>query len=138
MATTFDTAPVQRADRTIIAGRILSGLVILFLAADAIGKLVAPATMIAYSPPLGLPADPGLYRLLGAMLLACTALYAWPRTAFVGAVLLTGYLGGAIAVNVRAEMPLISNTLFGAYLGLFVWAGLYLRSARLRAVIHGA
>jgi hypothetical protein len=116
----------------------LSGLVILFLAADAIGKLVAPATMIAYSPPLGLPADPDLYRLLGAILLACTALYAWPRTAFVGAVLLTGYLGGAIAVNVRAEMPLFGHTLFGVYLGLFVWAELYLRSARLRAVIHGA
>ena len=138
MATTFDTAPVRRADRAIIAGRILSGLVILFLAADALGKLIAPATMIAYSPPLGLPADPGLYRLLGTILLACTALYAAPRTALVGAVLLTGYLGGAIAVNLRAEMPLISNTLFGVYLGLFIWAGLYLRSARLRAVIHGA
>lgn len=138
MATTFDPVPVQRADRTVIAGRALSGLVILFLAADAIGKLVAPATMIAYSPPLGLPADPGLYRLLGTILAVCTVLYAWPRTAFIGAVLLTGYLGGAIAVNVRAEMPLLSNTLFGVYLGLFVWAGLYLRNARLRAVIHGA
>jgi hypothetical protein len=137
MATTFDAAPVRRSDRAIIAGRILSGLVILFLAADALGKLIAPATMIAYSPPLGLPADPRLYRLLGAILAACTALYAWPRTAFIGAVLLTGYLGGAIAVNVRAEMPLFGHTLFGVYLGLFVWAGLYLRSARLRAVIHG-
>jgi hypothetical protein len=138
MATKFDAVPAPRADRGIIAGCILSGLVILFLAADALGKLIAPATMIAYSPPLGLPADPGLYRLLGAILLACTALYAWPRTAFVGAVLLTGYLGGAIAVNVRAEMPLFGHTLFGVYLGLFVWTGLYLRSARLRAVIHGA
>ncbi|MGN6268969.1 MAG: DoxX family protein [Sphingomonas sp.] len=138
MATTFDAAPARRADRQVVVGRVLSGLVILFLAADALGKLVAPATMIAHSPPLGFPADPGLYRLLGAILAACTALYAVPRTAFVGAVLLTGYLGGAIAVNVRAEMPLISNTLFGVYLGLFVWAGLYLRSARLRAVIHGA
>ena len=72
MATTFDTVPVRRADRAIIAGRILSGLVILFLAADALGKLIAPATMIAYSPPLGLPADPGLYRLLGTNLEALT------------------------------------------------------------------
>jgi hypothetical protein len=138
MATTFDSLPAPRADRKVVAGRILSGIVILFLGADALGKLIAPDLMIANSPPLGLPADPDLYRLLGAVLAICTALYTWPRTAFIGAVLLTGYLGGAIAMNVRADMPLFANTLFGAYLALFVWGGLYLRDPRLRAVIRGA
>ena len=125
------------AERTIVAGRMLSGLAILALALDAGGKLVAPATMIANSPPLGLAPDPGLYRLIGAILAACVALYAWPRTALLGAVLLTGFLGGAVAVNLRAGMPLLSNTLFGVYLGLFVWGGLYLRDPRLRALFAG-
>ena len=105
-------------------GRVLSGLAILFLAMDASGKLIAPATMIANSPPIGLPANAGFYRELGAILLACTALYAWPRTAVLGAVLLTGYLGGAVASHLRAGSPLLGTTLFGVYLGIIVWAGL--------------
>ena len=134
----LDIPRAARTDRTVIAGRTLSGLAILFLAADALGKLIAPDLMIANTPPLGLPADPALYRLLGDILAVCTALYAWPRTAFLGAVMLTGYLGGAIAVNVRAEMPLVSNTLFGVYVALFVWGGLYLRNPALRALVRGA
>lgn len=109
------------------AGLVLSGLATLFFLMDAGGKLVAPGMMIANTPPLGLPADPALYRLLGAILALCTALYVWPRTALLGAVLLTGFLGGAIAVNLRAQMPLFANTLFGAYVGAVVWAGLLLR-----------
>ena len=70
----------------------LSGLAILFLAADATGKLIVPDLMIANSPPLGIPADPAFYRLLGTILAICTALYAYPRTAVLGAILLTGYL----------------------------------------------
>ena len=120
---------------SVLAGRILSGLAIAALAADAGAKLLIPAAMIAHSPPLGLPADPGLYRLIGAILAVCVALYAMPRTAVIGAVLLTGFLGGAVAVNVRAEMPLFSNTLFGVYVGLLVWGGLYLRNPRLRALL---
>ena len=90
-----------KADRGVIAGRILSGLAILFLAMDAGGKLITPAAMIANSPPIGLPADPAFYRLLGAILGLATILYAWPRTALLGAVLLTGYLGGAVACQLR-------------------------------------
>lgn len=126
-----------RATRLVIAGRVLSGLAIVMLALDAVAKVAAPAAMIANSPPLGLPADPDLYRLLGGILAVCVALYVWPRTALLGAVLLTGFLGGAVAINVRAGMPLFANTLFGVYLGLFVWGGLYLRSPLLRALFAG-
>jgi hypothetical protein len=122
-------------DRGVIAGRLLSGIVVLALAADATGKLIAPAAMIANSPPLGLPANPGFYRLLGAILAACTALYAWPRTAILGAILVTGYLGGAVATHLRVGSPLLGYTLFGAYVGIAAWTGLWLRDPRLRRLL---
>lgn len=117
------------------AGIALSVLAILFLAMDAGGKLIAPALMIANTPPLGIPADIGFYRTIGAVLALATLLYAWPRTAVLGAVLITGFLGGAIAMNVRVAMPLFGNTLFGVYLGLAVWGGLWLRSAAVRQLL---
>lgn len=136
MATTYPAASAAPTPRVRLwTGRVLSGLAILFLGMDAGGKLIAASTMIAYSPPVGLPADPALYRLLGGILAICVALYAWPRTAALGAVLLTGYLGGAIAVNVRAEMPLLGNTLFGLYVGIMVWLGLWLRDSRVRGLL---
>ncbi|HEX6660821.1 MAG TPA: DoxX family protein [Sphingomicrobium sp.] len=114
----------------------LSGLAILFLAMDAAGKLIAPGTMMAYTPStLRLPADPGFYRLLGTILALCTALYAIPRTAVLGALLLTAYLGGAVAAHLAGGSPLLSNTLFGVYLGAAVWGGVYLREPRLRALL---
>jgi hypothetical protein len=119
------TAPVALARRR--TGLVLSGLAILFFIMDAGGKLIAPEAMIAHTPPLGLPADVGFYRLLGGILALCTALHAWPRTALLGAILLTGFLGGAIAVNLRADMPLLGHTLFGVYVGGLMWAGLLLR-----------
>jgi len=124
-----------RDTRATWAGRVLSGLSVLFLSADAAGKLIAPHAMIAYSPPLGLPADPSLYRLIGAVLAVCIGLHLWRRTAILGAILLTGFLGGAIAVNLRAEMPLFGNTLFGLYLGILLWAGFWLRDARVRSLV---
>ena len=133
-ATMKPTSPPLR-DREVVAGRVLSGLVVLALAADAAGKLIAPAAMIANSPPLGLPADPAFYRLLGAILAACTALYAWPRTAVLGAILVTGYLGGAVTIHLRVGSPLLGYTLFGIYIGVAAWAGLWLRDPRLRSVI---
>ena len=117
------------------AGWALSGLVIAFLALDAGGKLLAPEAMIANSPPLGIPADPGFYRVLGLILAACTAVYAWPRTSILGAILLTGYLGGAVATHLRVGSPLLSHTLFGVYLGLFAWGGLWLRQPKLRSLV---
>jgi hypothetical protein len=72
---------------------------------------------------------------LGIVLLVCTILYAIPRTSILGAILLTGYLGGAVAANVRVGNPLFSHTLFPVYVALLVWAGLYLRDRRLRGLI---
>lgn len=118
-----------------LAGRILSGLVATALMADAAGKLFVPEAMIAHSPPLGLPADPSFYRVLGLILATSTALYVWPRTAILGAVLLTGYLGGAVASHLRVGSPFFGYTLFGVYLGVSAWAALWLRDARLRALI---
>ena len=117
------------------AGRIIGALVILFLLVDAGGKLVAPASMIANSPPIGLPADPGFYRMLALILLPCVLLHSWPRTAPLGAVLITGYLGGAIACHLRVGSPIFTHTLFGVYVGVLLWAGLWLRDARVRALI---
>ena len=125
-------APSRTAARVGVA---LSTVAVLFLALDAGGKLVAPAAMIAHSPPIGIPADIGFYRLLGGILAVCTALYAWPRTSALGAVLLTGYLGGAVATHLIAGSPLFGFTLFGVYLGAFVWGGLWLREPRVRALL---
>ena len=117
-------------------GWALSGLAILFLGTDAGAKLLVPAMMAAYTPPqLKIPTDPGFYRLLGTILAGCTMLYAIPRTAVLGALLLTAYLGGAVATHLSAGSPLLSNTLFGGYLGLAVWGGLYLREPRLRTLL---
>ena len=138
MATLAETT-AAKPDATVIAGRALSGLVIVALAADAGFKLFAADLMIANTPPsLGMPHDAGFYRLLGAILAACVALYALPRTAFLGAILLTGYLGGAVATHARVGDPLFSHTLFGVYLGLVVWTGLYLRNPTLRSLVRGA
>jgi len=114
----------------------LSGVAILFLGTDAGAKIILPAMMAAYTPPqLRLPADPGFYRLLGTILALCTGLYAVPRTAVLGAVLLTAYLGGAVATHLVAGSPVFSNTLFGVYLGLAVWGGLWLRDSRVGALL---
>jgi hypothetical protein len=119
-----------------IAGRIISGLLILFLLFDAGLKLVSPATAIKYSPPgLGWPLEAGTMYLLGTLLLIPTLLHIWRPTAILGAILITGYLGGAIATHVRIGSPLFSHSLFGVYLGLMLWGGLWLRDPRIRALI---
>lgn len=118
-------------------GIAVSALVMLFLAMDAAGKLFVPEMMIANSPPLGLPADPGFHRMLGMILAASTLLYAIPRTSVLGAVLLTAYLGGAVAIHARIGSPLVSHTFFGAYIGVLLWLGLWLRNPQLRAVLAG-
>ena len=120
----------------VIAGHVLSGLVILFLLFDAGLKLVSPETAIKYTPPsLGWPLDVPTMTMLAILLLIPTLLYIWPRTAILGAILITGYLGGAIATHVRIGSPLFSHCLFGVYLGLMLWGGLWLRDPRLRALI---
>ena len=113
-------------------GRILSGLVILFLLFDGAIKLIPLDIVIETSRQLGIPTD--LAVTLGVLTLIGTVLYAWPRTSVLGAILLTGYLGGAIYVHIRAGSPLFSHTLFGVYLGIMIWGGLYLRDERLRLI----
>lgn len=83
---------------------------------------------------LGCPASAEFARGLGTVLLGSTLLYVWPRTAVIGAVLLTGYLGGAIATQLRVSNPVLSHTLFGAYVAVMLWGGLLLRDARVRGL----
>ena len=126
-------APVS--SRSLWAGRVLSGLVILFLLMD-IGMKLAYLPIVAEThAQLGWPSDRSTVTLLAVLLLGSTLLYVVPRTAFLGAILLTGYLGGAVATHVRIGSPLFSHILFGVYLGLFVWGGLWLRDPRLRALL---
>jgi hypothetical protein len=131
MQTATSVEPVAGTARW--AGLILSGLVIVFLALDGAMKLVPLDVVIETSAELGL--GPHLARPLGIITLVCTMLYAIPRTSVLGAILLTAYMGGAIATHVRVGSPLFSHILFGVYLGLMIWGGLYLRDPRLRALI---
>jgi hypothetical protein len=114
-------------------GRTLTGLSAAFLLMDSGGKLAQLRPVVEGSIELGYP--PTVVFGLGVVLLACTVLYLAPRTAAVGAVLLTGYLGGAIATHVRVGNPLFSHTLFPIYIAMLIWSGLYLRDARLRAAL---
>lgn len=125
----------MRSPKALWAGRILSGLAILFLAMDGAIKLVPIQPVTDSLKDLGYPTGDSFARLLGVVTLACTALYAWPRTAMLGAVLLTGLMGGAIASHLRLDHPLLSHTLFGVWLGLAVWGGLWLRDERVRRVM---
>lgn len=121
--------------RALWAGRVLSGLAILFLIFDGMIKLPPLDIVTGTMKELGYPTTDSFARLLGAVTLACTALYAWPRTALLGAVLLTGLFGGAIATHLRIDSPLFSHTLFGIYFGITVWGGLWLRDERVRRVM---
>ncbi len=114
------------------AARILMGIPVLFLTFDAVGKLVVARPVAAALTELGYPV--GVARGLGLVLLASVGFYLWPRTAVLGAVLLTGYLGGAIAAHVRVGSPVFTHLLFPAYVAVLLWGGLYLRDAALRRV----
>src|SRR5215510_5559084 len=133
MATTtnavqLDTHTSNR--RKLWAGRIISALPVLFLLIDGAMKLVKPALVVEATVKLGYPES--VIIGLGIVLLACTIIYVIPRTSVLGAILLTGYLGGAIASHVRAGDPWFP-VLFPVIVGVLLWGGLYLRDARLRA-----
>jgi DoxX-like protein len=129
----FAAAPRTTSRKAVLCGRALSGLAIAFLLMDSVVKFLKPAPVIASSAQLGFPER--LIGVLGVVLLACTALYAWRRTAVLGAVLLTGYLGGAVCTHLRVGDPLFSHVLFPTYLGAMLWAGLWLRDPRLRSLL---
>ncbi len=115
------------------AGRIMSGLVIAFLLMDGVMKLLMLPPAIKGTVKLGYEAS--VILPLGILLLVCTLMYAIPRSSVLGAVLLTGYLGGAVATHVRVGDPLFSHILFPVYLGIILWGGLYLRDDRVRALL---
>ncbi|WP_429810973.1 DoxX family protein [Ensifer sp. B1-9] len=121
--------------RSVILGRVLSGVLVAFLVFDAAIKLVPLQVVTETMVALGYSADPGLARLLGVLTLLSTLLYVIPRTSILGAILLTGYLGGAMATHLRADSPLFTHLLFGFYLGVIAWGGLWLRDSRLRSLI---
>ena len=124
----------MKASPSVWTGRVLSGLFVLFMLGASIAPKFLMTDMVAEQnmTPLGWPAK--YLLLIGLIELGCVVLYVTPRTSLLGAVLMTGLLGGAIAANLRVENPLFSHTLFGVYLGLFMWGGLWLRDASLRAV----
>ncbi|PAY10635.1 MULTISPECIES: DoxX family protein [Bradyrhizobium] len=118
-----------------ITGRVMSGVVILFLLFDGAIKLVPLPVVTETMDKMGWGASDTLARSLGIITIVCTLLYSVPPTSILGAILLTGYLGGAIASHLRIDSPLFTHTLFGLYLGLMVWGGLYLRDGNLRALL---
>ena len=114
-------------------GWSLTALTILFMLLDAAGKLALESHTVAATTNIGYPV--AAIRPIGIIAIICTLLYAWPRTAVLGAVLLTGYYGGAVASKIRIDDPLFSSILFGVYFGLIAWAGLYLRDPGIRRLL---
>ncbi len=135
MATVLDTTATAPAGRVSWPGRILSGIAIAFLLMDSGMKIAGLPAVTEAAAAIGWPTGVGYWRVMGLVLLACTALYAWPRTSVLGAILLTGWLGGAVASHLRQGDPLFMDVLFGVYVGLFVWGGLWFRFPPLRALI---
>lgn len=133
MSAALATAPSPRGR---VAGRILSGLAILFLTFDVAIKLVGAKEAVQGTVQLGY--QPHHVPIIGAIGLVCLILYVIPHTAPLGAILWTGYLGGAIATNLRLDKPLFLYTLFPIYVAALIWSGLYLRDARVRALVRPA
>jgi DoxX-like protein len=127
------TQTITNSKSLIWTGRFLSGLAIAFLLLDGVMKLFNPAPVVESMVRLGYPVSMSLE--IGIVLLACVALYTIPRTSFLGAVLLTGYLGGAVATHARVGDPMLSHTLFPTYFAALVWVGLFLRDQKLRILI---
>jgi hypothetical protein len=131
MTTKSQTATGTKS--TIRIGWIMSGIVVAFLMFDGTTKLMMITPVVDATIGIGYPVD--VIRPLGIVCLTCAILYAIPRTSILGAILLTGFLGGTVASKVRLEDPLFSQVLFGVYVGILAWGGLYLRDGRLRALI---
>jgi hypothetical protein len=133
---TTTTRPQSVTASSARAGQVVSLLAVAFLLFDAVIHVLAIEPVVESFRELGFPEWQSLP--IGVLELACLALYAIPRTSVLGAVLLTGYLGGAVCAHFRVESELFSATLFPVYLGIALWAGLYLRDEKLRALVRGA
>jgi hypothetical protein len=118
-------------------GVIASALASLFLLADAAAEILAIPPVLQGAAHIGFPAASGFWQAIGAILLLATVLYMLPRTAFLGAVIVTGYLGGAICSHVRMQEDVLAPTVISLLVAAAVWAGLVLRDARLRDVLAG-
>ncbi|MBM7458661.1 DoxX family protein [Rhodococcus coprophilus] len=116
-----------------IAGLIVTALVVALLLFDSVIHLMNTSQVRDAMADLGF--DPSLNRVIGAVLLVSLVLYVVPVTSILGAVLLTGYLGGAVASNMLTEQPIVSTTLFPIYVGIFVWGALWLRDTGVRAIM---
>ena len=115
-------------------GVVLSGIAVLFLLFDSLGKLLQVAPVVEGTAQLGYSEH--VIQPIGIVLLLCVVVYLIPRTAILGAVLLTGYMGGAIATHVRVGSPLLTHVLFPIYVAMLLWGGLFLRDLRLRHVLR--
>jgi DoxX-like family len=133
MPASIDTAAPSKS--RLLTGRILTTLTVLFLIMDIVFKFIRPIPPQVLQSMNQLGIQTGLLTTIGILLLACTVLYVIPATSVLGAVLLTGYLGGAISVHVRVGNPLFGYVLFPVYVGALMWAGLYLREPRLLALL---
>jgi hypothetical protein len=127
-----DTQPAEGSKGMLWTGRIISGLVCLMFAFDSVGHLMKPAPVVEAFARLGYPLSASVG--IGILLLICTAIYLIPRTWVLGAILLTGYLGGAVSTHVRAGSTMF-EIIFPVIFGGLAWLGIYLRDARLRALI---
>ncbi len=125
--------PSAESRKLVWTGRVLAGLVTAFLLFDAIIHLMRPAPVVEAFAKLHLPLS--LAVELGVIELLCIALYVIPQTSILGAVLLTGYLGGAVAIQMTTSNSLFGEILFPVYVGIVLWAGIYLRDGKLRALI---
>lgn len=117
------------------SGRVLSGLAVLFLFVDAVGKLLKIAPVVEGTVKLGYPES--VVVPLGVLLLTGVVLYVMPWTSLIGAIYLTAFLGGAVATHVRVGSPIATHVLFGVYVAIFLWGGLALRSPRLLTLLTG-
>jgi hypothetical protein len=130
-----NTQTASTANKRTWIGRIVSILCVLFLLMDSVMKIVKAQPAVEGAVQLGYPES--TLVPIGLILLFCTVLYTIPRTAILGAILLTGYLGGAVATQVRVGNPLFTHILFPVYFGVLVWVGLYLRNNPFAAVLFG-
>jgi len=129
-------ATPRTSSRTRWASRIVTGIAVLFLTFDTVMKFAVTKEALEGTAQLGWQAHH--LPIIGTIAAVCLLLFVVPRTAVLGAVLWTGYLGGAIATHLRLDNPLFTHTLFPIYVAAFVWGGLYLRDERVRALLRPA
>jgi hypothetical protein len=129
----MSTITTQRTTTATRVGQVLTILATLFLLFDAVSHIVKPAQVVASFQQLGFPI--GIAAVIGVLELVFVVLYVVPRTSVLGAILLTGYLGGAVCAQVRIGAPFFSTQLSAVYVAVFVWAGVYLRNAALRKAL---